>query len=152
MQFTKRRRTAWSTPIIRPFVRKYHINMHFLQQDISNRNCDLWCSFFWTHSKYNWWFWFVYIHLIIKSNRFSWYLSNSYLSRQIKHMTRSSNNNKDSNHIIIPSIFEPKASSKNGKAYRNLSRHKFTEYEKAFLCECYLNGSKSVIAKGGKSI
>ena len=71
-------------------------------------------------------------------------------------MTRNSSNNNNNNNniinnsinnnnIVIPRIYEPISSSKYNKTYQNLSKHQFTEYEKMFLCECYLNGSKSAI-------
>jgi len=57
----------------------------------------------------------------------------------------NNNNNNNTNTDFIPSIYQPIPSTQYIKTYQNLSKHQFTEYEKMFLCECYLNGSKSVI-------
>lgn len=68
-------------------------------------------------------------------------------------MTRNSSNSNNNNNIInnnsnnttsnVPAIYEP-LSSKYNDNYRNLSKHKFTEYEKMFLCECYENDSSAI--------
>jgi len=55
-------------------------------------------------------------------------------------------------HVTIPDIYLPvNKLIRNGKmyqmteTYKNLLVHKFTEYEKDFLCECYESKSESVL-------
>lgn len=71
--------------------------------------------------------------------------SNNNSNNNNNNIINNSNNINNNNNIVIPPIYEPISSSKYNKTYQNLSKHQFTEYEKMFLCECYLNGSQSAI-------